>query len=367
MKSGPWTLEFVQTVQRSDLVGFSQCRVVENRIAKVFDGCTERESNLTDVHNFGSTIADQVYPKQTQRFRIKEQFQEALIIAEYLSLGQLDVACYSNLIRNFVTSQLFFCVSDHRDFRDRINPIGDKHGRDGGGLTKHVTARQTSLLHRGAGQSRKSNHITSSIDVRDRSLEVFIHRQFPAPIALKSGGREVELIAVGLAANGIQQCLSVDVLAAFQFGKHTIARFVETDGNHALPKPEYRPELPQLKAERLDNFPILEIQQQRTLIQQRDLHAQRGEHGSIFQSDDSRADDDQVSRHFFQAVNLVRVNDALAVNRNLRRVRRTCATSYQYVSRANQVRSLFSPDFDLMGTGKTRVAFYHSDVVAAEL
>src|SRR5215471_21296223 len=118
MKSGPWTLEFVQTVQRSDLVGFSQCRVVENRIAKVFDGCTERESNLTDVHNFGSTIADQVYPKQTQRFRIKEQFQEALIVAENLSLGQLDIARYSNFIWNFVSRQLLFRISDHGNFGD---------------------------------------------------------------------------------------------------------------------------------------------------------------------------------------------------------------------------------------------------------
>ena len=108
----------------------------------------------------------------------------------------------------------------------------------------------------------------------------------------------------------------MNVLAAGQLGKHPVALLVEADGNDFFPEPKHRSQLPQLEAQAFHNFAVHEIEQDGTLVEQRDFHAQGREHGRVFQADNAGAHDDQVAGDFFQAVHLVGVENSFAVDRN---------------------------------------------------
>jgi hypothetical protein len=49
--------ELVQTVERSDLIGFGECRVVEHRIAEIIDRAAEGQHGLADVHDLRGALA----------------------------------------------------------------------------------------------------------------------------------------------------------------------------------------------------------------------------------------------------------------------------------------------------------------------
>ena len=51
--------EFVEAVERSNFVGFGQRRVVEYRVAEIFDGRAHRKHDLPDMHDLGGSIADE--------------------------------------------------------------------------------------------------------------------------------------------------------------------------------------------------------------------------------------------------------------------------------------------------------------------
>jgi hypothetical protein len=66
-------------------------------------------------------------------------------------------------------------------------------------------------------------------------------------------------------------------------------------------------------------------------------------------------------------MNLIGVEDPLAVNRDLRAVGRTCAAGQQDVLSAKQSRPVVAPDFDGMRVHEARVAFQGRHVIPAQL
>ena len=83
-----------------------------------------------------------------------------------------------------------------------------------------------------------------------------------------AGGSNIQLVAVGLAAYGIEQDLSANDLAAFEFGENLIAVVVDADGNDFFSQAEDGAKLAQLKAEALDDFAVDEIKERGALVEQ---------------------------------------------------------------------------------------------------
>ena len=213
--------------------------------------------------------------------------------------------------------ELLFGRSHHRNLGNRVDAIRNQVGRNVAADAKDVTTGESSLLHRGAGQRRKTDDIAGGINVRYRGPEIFIDDELAAPIGHQANRLQVQLIAVGLPSHGVKQRRAMDRLAALQLGEDAVAIVIEAHLHDLLAQPKHRPELAQLEAQALYDLAIDEVQQRGTLVEQRDLHAQRGEHRRILQSDDARAHDDQLARQIFQFVYLVGVEDAFAVDGNV--------------------------------------------------
>ena len=156
-------------------------------------------------------------------------------------------------------------------------------------------------------------------------------------------------------------------LAAFELGEDAVTVLVEANVHHLLAQPEYGTELPKLEAQALDDLAIGKVQQHRTLVQQRDLHSQRGEHRRILQADDAGAHDDQLARQLLQAVHLVGVEDAFAVDRDLRIVRGPGSAGDDEVLATQQGVSAVACDFDRVIVDEPGVAFVNRHPVATQL
>src|SRR5271167_1746718 len=63
--------EFVEPVERRDLVRLRQSGVVEHRVAEIFDGAAVVHHGLPDVNDFRGALADHVHAQQLARVAIE--------------------------------------------------------------------------------------------------------------------------------------------------------------------------------------------------------------------------------------------------------------------------------------------------------
>src|SRR5437016_3013307 len=118
--------EPVDAVERRYLVAFRERRVIEHRVDKVVDRAAEREHRLTDVDQLAGTLADDVDAEQLAGLAVKDQLEEPGDVAEDLAAGDLLVARLADLVGRGGLGQLLFGLADHRDLRDRIDPVGER-------------------------------------------------------------------------------------------------------------------------------------------------------------------------------------------------------------------------------------------------
>src|SRR5580704_9502121 len=111
-------LKFVEPVERGHFVSFRERRVVENRVAEIFDGASVIHHGLPDVNNFGGALPDHVYAKQLARIAVEQQFQHAAFIAQHHAFGQLVVFRDPHFVGNFLGRKCFFRLPDHGNFRN---------------------------------------------------------------------------------------------------------------------------------------------------------------------------------------------------------------------------------------------------------
>ena len=109
------------------------------------------------------------------------------------------------------------------------------------------------------------------------------------------------------------------MLAALEL-KHggLIGRFGNAD--HFFVEAQSDADVAHLILQRFDNFAVDEFEQARPALDQHDRNSQRGEDTGIFAANDASADDRQGLRQLFERKQAVAVDDALAVERNPRRV-----------------------------------------------
>jgi putative endonuclease len=68
----PQPLQFVEPVERRDLVRLSERRIIKHSIAKIFDRAAIREHRLPDVNNFRRTLTDRMNAQQLPRVAIEQ-------------------------------------------------------------------------------------------------------------------------------------------------------------------------------------------------------------------------------------------------------------------------------------------------------
>src|SRR5580692_2874047 len=359
--------EFVQSVESRNFVCLSQRRIVENRVAEIFQRAAQGHRGLTDVHDLGGAVADHMHAQDLESVGIEEKFQQTLVISEHLAFGQFGVARQSDFVGNLFFRELFFGVADHGNLGDRINAAGDEIGNHFAGLAEHVATGEAALLHGGAGERGEADDVSGGVDVVHAGLKIFVDHHFAAAIGLQSGGFDLQLITVGLPADGVEEPLPMDVFSAFEAGEDAVAFGVEAYGNYLFAQAENGSELTQLETQALHNFAIHEVEQGWALIEKSDFHSQGGEHGSEFEPDDAGPHNYEFAWHLLQTVDRVGIEDALAVHGDIDAVGGTCAAGNHDVMTAQKLRSIFAFDFDGVGIEETGIALKGGDLVASKL
>jgi hypothetical protein len=97
------------------------------------------------------------------------------------------------------------------------------------GKAEHVTPRQPALFHGRAGECWKADHVTRGIDVWKFSLKILIHFQSAPRVSRQSSSFKIESITIRLSAYGIDKGITLNSLAARQFGKNAVALRVDRD------------------------------------------------------------------------------------------------------------------------------------------
>ncbi len=135
---------------------------------------------------------------------IEDELEESLIVAEHLGFGQFGIAGDARFVRNLVAGQLFLGGADHGNLGNGVDAIGNQVCGDVGGGAEDVRTGESSLLHRGAGQSRKSDDIAGGVNVRDGGLIILIHDELAPAVGYQPDAIQIELIAVGLTADRVK-------------------------------------------------------------------------------------------------------------------------------------------------------------------
>src|SRR5262247_1016284 len=77
--------QLIQSIQRRDLVGFGERRIVEHGVSEVLDRRARVHNRLSDMNELRRPLADDVDAEQLQTPRIKQELQPPGLVAENLT------------------------------------------------------------------------------------------------------------------------------------------------------------------------------------------------------------------------------------------------------------------------------------------
>src|SRR5262249_33325890 len=90
LKSLPWLAiegsqsKLVQTIQRRDLVGFRERRVVEHGVPEILDRPAQCQYRLADVDHLGCTLAQSVHAEHRAGIAVEKDLEKPALIADDL-------------------------------------------------------------------------------------------------------------------------------------------------------------------------------------------------------------------------------------------------------------------------------------------
>src|ERR1700683_3908297 len=191
---------------------------------------------------------------------MEKQFEHPCLIAEHHAFCKLRVFGDAHHIGNLVGRERFLRLANHGDLWNRINPVRKQFGHVFKRDSKHMTGCQASLFHRRAGKCRKSDNVTSGVDMWNVSLKELIDLQLSARVRYQSGSLQMKLIAISLAAHGVDERVSLHFLATLQLRNNSVARLVDSDMSHRLRQTKRNPCLTQVVRKRFNDLPVYEFQ-----------------------------------------------------------------------------------------------------------
>src|SRR6266852_5083633 len=131
----------------------------------------------------------------------------------------------------------------------------------------------------------------------------------------------MELIAIGLAADSIDQGVALYSLAALQLSKNSTASGVDPNLRHRSRETQCDTLLTQVVRQRFDHLTIHEIQNNRPLVDQRNLGAESSHKGCVLEAYDASSHYDDFFRQATQIAKVIGIHNAMVVKGNVRAVR----------------------------------------------
>jgi hypothetical protein len=116
--------------------------------------------------------------------------------------------------------QLLLGLADHRDFRDRIDPVREQRRHAVGGDAEAVADRQPPLLHRGRGERREPDHVADRVDALHLGAVVLVDLEAAAVVAAQPALVERQPARRTGAADRVERLVGNDALAAFEVQPH---------------------------------------------------------------------------------------------------------------------------------------------------
>src|SRR5262249_27382722 len=149
--------DLVHSVERGDLVGLGQGRVVEDGVDQVVDGAAAAHDRLPDVDQLGGAGAEHVDAEQPVVGQRNKELQHAVGVADDLAAGELPVAGDPHLERHVLLGELLLGLPDVADLgdavdADRLQLLHRVHR-----LTAGVVRRLPALFRGGGGQGGKAD------------------------------------------------------------------------------------------------------------------------------------------------------------------------------------------------------------------
>src|SRR5262249_7000479 len=98
--------ELVQPGEGSDLVALGERRIVEDLLREVTNGAAERHHGLTDVHELGGALSDDVHAQERSRFHVEENLEPSRGVPDDLATCDLAVVRHADLVGDTGVGQL---------------------------------------------------------------------------------------------------------------------------------------------------------------------------------------------------------------------------------------------------------------------
>src|SRR6266853_2192742 len=130
----------------------------------------------------------------------------------------------------------------------------------------------------------------------------------------------MELIAIRLAADSVNEGVALYFLAALQCSKNSTASGFDPNLRHLFRETKCDTLLTQVVRQRFDDLPIHEIQNNRPLVDQRNLGAERSHKGCVLEAYNASSHYDDFFRQATKIAKVVGNHNAMVVKGNVRAV-----------------------------------------------
>lgn len=179
--------------------------------------------------------------------------------------------------------------------------MGDRHPR---------------LLDSGGSQRGRPDYITRGINVRDLALIVIVHRHQPALAGRDPGRGEIQSAGIALSPGANEQGVARQARAGRK-AEDDISGLRGIACHDALAPMELHSVCRHGFGQGRGYLRIQERHQYLAAIHQMHLHTQRGEGPGILAADHSTANDDHLPRDLREPEDLIRIMDAIVIERKL--------------------------------------------------
>ena len=137
----------VPGVQRRDLVGFCERRIVEGVLDEIVERSAKVQHGLANMDQLRRAFADNVASQQSLRLLREDHLHEAGIQPHDLPPRRLAESRNATLIRDLLLADLFLGHPDRRHFRHRIDAIWKEFRRRLRRRIEGVAGRDAALFH----------------------------------------------------------------------------------------------------------------------------------------------------------------------------------------------------------------------------
>src|ERR1017187_4534688 len=284
-----------EAVEGGYFVTFREGGVVEDGVDKVVDCAPQSHDGLADMDEFCSVLSDDVDAENFPGLSVEDEFEPAGGISANLATGNFAIVGHADFVGNVFVGQLLFSLSDEADLGNGVDAVWIEAGIRGSSLVVECAGcGDAALLHGDRSKSGKSDDIAGSEDMFDLGLVVLVYGDAAAIVGFEAGFGKVEVVDIALAAHCVEQRVAGDLLLTFEIGDDSARRrlfnafnfFAEAQGDTGVAE---------MVAESFDNLAVRELEQAVALLDERDTHAEDGEHAGV-RSEERRVGKERRSR-----------------------------------------------------------------------